>query len=171
MKPIGLEHGPRRGAIRPVGQRRGVALGGVGAGAESDIGWVSWRAIGLAVRYGRYRCQRTALHGMAAGGQCARSAPVSTGVVRPSPGAIARRDVAGRQRVADVLVGPGLGEDDATDRAVGEDERAAAVAAIDLGAQLEDLASDLSVAVDVEAGGRDSGPRPRPARRQAPPPG
>ena len=47
------------------------------------------------------------------------------------------------ERVADVLVGAGLGEDQAADRPVAEDERAAAVTALDLGAQLEDVPPDL----------------------------
>src|SRR6478672_5504490 len=61
----------------------------------------------------------------------------------PEPGRDARRYFPSRQRVADVLVGLGLGEDDATDRAVGQDERTAAVAAVDLCPELEHLAPNL----------------------------
>ena len=58
-----------------------------------------------------------------------------------------RRDRVGdrcrRERVADLVVGPGLREDDATDRAVDEDERSAAVALVDLRPDLEDPTGDL----------------------------
>ena len=56
------------------------------------------------------------------------------------------------QRVAHVGIRPRLGEDESADRPVLEHEWAAAVAAIDLGAQLEDVAVHAGLAVDVTAG-------------------
>src|SRR5262245_42729385 len=64
-------------------------------------------------------------------------------------GADPRPDLGATQRVADVLVRPRLGVDDPADRPVREDQRTAAVAAIDLGAELEDLPAHAVRAVDV----------------------
>ena len=66
----------------------------------------------------------------------------STAAVRPSAGRDPHRHRGRAERVADVRVGPRLGEDEAADRPVAQHERAAAVAAIDLGAELEDVALD-----------------------------
>ena len=79
---------------------------------------------------------------------------MSTAATCPNPGAIAAATAVGREGVPDVGVGPRLGEDDPADRAVGEDERPAAVAAFDGRAELQDLAADLVLAVDVVAGRR-----------------
>ena len=76
---------------------------------------------------------------------------MSTASVSPMPGSTAADDLGRRQRVADIRVRPRLGEDDAADRAILEDERTAAVAAVDRRPQLEDLAADLGGAVDVVA--------------------
>ena len=62
------------------------------------------------------------------------------------------RDGRRAERVADVGIGPGLGEDQAADRAVAQHERPATVAALDLRAQLEDLPADRGLVVDVAAG-------------------
>src|SRR5207342_3841105 len=55
------------------------------------------------------------------------------------------------QRVADLRVRPGLGEDDAADRPVLEDERTTAVATVDLRAELQDQPADAVAGVDVVA--------------------
>src|SRR4029078_2580329 len=65
-----------------------------------------------------------------------------------------RPDARRGQRVGDLRVGPGLGEDDAADGPVREHERAAAVALLDPRAQLEDPSRDVAVAVDVTGAGR-----------------
>ena len=82
-----------------------------------------------------------------------RQSPVLTPSVRPT--LVAMRAAIGRRaraRSRRRLVRAGLGEDQAADRPVGEDERTAAVAALDLGAEFEDVAADGRVAVDVAAG-------------------
>ena len=82
--------------------------------------------------------------------------------VRPSAGAIALRTIGRRQRVADLRVGPRLGEDDAADRAVGEDQRTAAVA--------RSIAARSSriVALDLASCRRCRDPAPCRRRRRPP---
>src|SRR5262245_34309080 len=65
-----------------------------------------------------------------------------------------RPHLARRESVSDVLVRPRLSVDHAPDRAIGQHERAAAVAAIDLRAELEDESADAIVAIDVAPSGR-----------------
>src|SRR5438874_12589269 len=57
-----------------------------------------------------------------------------------------------RQSVADILIRPCLGEDDAAHRTVLQDQRAAAVARIDLRVQLEDVTGHTVLAINVATG-------------------
>src|SRR5258705_13155846 len=58
------------------------------------------------------------------------------------------------QSVADIDVGSGLGEDDPADRSIGKHQWPAAVASVDLRPELEDLAGDPVLTVDVTTLGR-----------------
>ena len=119
--------------------------------AGSDGRSYGWRASGIGSSLARFesgtrQCRRRgACDQRDAGARVDRARPVER---RRD----ARRDLGRGQGVPDVRVGPGLGEHDAADGPVLEDQRPAAVAPVDRGAQLEDLAPDGRLAVDVAAG-------------------
>ena len=153
VNPIALSIDAGTGAVRAVRDRRGMALGRVGG--RRRVGHRG-RSPGMTGRAGAAgsgsRLQRRR-RGAADAAQSTQ-APVSTAVVPPSAGRIRATISLARQGIADLRVGPRLGEDDAADRAVGEDQRAAAVATLDRGPELQDVPPDLVRPVDVVAGRR-----------------
>ena len=101
----GLEHRPRAGPVGAVGQRRGMALGGVGGGRRRRTSGAPGRRSGVGRR-------ASTLHGRAGVGLGGRvrspvsvvrtQAPVSTAVRPTEPGQIRVATSVARQRVADV---------------------------------------------------------------------